>query len=106
MFRKTPLLAFEFKNGCASFQYRSKKRSVRVQPCILSRDVIAELCGDTIQWRQSNEQRREQGRRRPMVHALLGKACNLAVVDELAAPDMLLQYSLHAPRRGHDDIKA
>jgi len=35
-----------------------------------------------------------------------GKACNLAVVDELAAPDMLLQYSLHAPRRGHDDIKA
>ena len=34
-----------------------------------------------------------------------GKDCNLAVVDELAAPDMLLQYSLHAPRRGRDDIK-
>lgn len=34
-----------------------------------------------------------------------GKPCNLAIVDELAAPDMLLQYSLHAPRRGHDDIK-
>ncbi|SEO46612.1 SnoaL-like polyketide cyclase [Rhodospirillales bacterium URHD0017] len=34
-----------------------------------------------------------------------GKSCNLAVVDELAAPDMLLQYSLHAPRRGRDDIK-
>jgi predicted ester cyclase len=34
-----------------------------------------------------------------------GKECNLAVVDELAHPDMLLQYSLHAPRRGHDDIK-
>jgi predicted ester cyclase len=34
-----------------------------------------------------------------------GKTCNLGVVDELAAPDMLLQYSLHAPRRGHDDIK-
>jgi predicted ester cyclase len=28
------------------------------------------------------------------------------IVDELAAPDMLLQYSLHAPRRGHADIKA
>ena len=27
-------------------------------------------------------------------------------VDELAAPDMLLQYSLHEPRRGRDDIKA
>src|SRR5215510_12626244 len=34
-----------------------------------------------------------------------GKTCNLAVVDELAAPDMLLQYSLHAPRRGREDIK-
>ena len=35
-----------------------------------------------------------------------GKTCNLGIVDELAAPDMLLQYSLHAPRRGRDDIKA
>jgi predicted ester cyclase len=35
-----------------------------------------------------------------------GKACNLDIVDELAAPDMLLQYSLHAPRRGREDIKA
>jgi predicted ester cyclase len=35
-----------------------------------------------------------------------GKNCNLGVVDELAAPDMLLQYSLHAPRRGRADIKA
>jgi predicted ester cyclase len=34
-----------------------------------------------------------------------GKTVNLAVVDEIAAPDMLLQYSLHAPRRGRDDIK-
>ena len=25
---------------------------------------------------------------------------------ELAAPNMLLQYSLHEPRRGHADIKA
>ena len=35
-----------------------------------------------------------------------GKDVNLSVVDEIAAPDMLLQYSLHEPRRGHDDIKA
>jgi predicted ester cyclase len=35
-----------------------------------------------------------------------GKNLNLAVVDEIAAPDMLLKYSLHAPRRGHEDIKA
>jgi predicted ester cyclase len=35
-----------------------------------------------------------------------GERYNPDVVDELAAPDMLLQYSLHAPRRGRDDIKA
>src|SRR6201995_1899257 len=35
-----------------------------------------------------------------------GKTCNLDIVDELAAPDMLLRYSLHAPRRGREDIKA
>lgn len=35
-----------------------------------------------------------------------GETYNPGVVDELAAPDMLLQYSLHEPRRGHQDIKA
>jgi predicted ester cyclase len=35
-----------------------------------------------------------------------GKMYNVSIVDELAAPDMLLQYSLHEPRRGRDDIKA
>ena len=38
--------------------------------------------------------------------AFWGKTCDLTIVDDLAAPDMLLQYSLHAPRRGRDDIKA
>ena len=35
-----------------------------------------------------------------------GKTCSLDIVDELASPDMLLQYSLHEPRRGREDIKA
>src|SRR6202035_1621679 len=35
-----------------------------------------------------------------------GKTCDLSVIDEIAAPDMLLKYSLHGPRRGRDDIKA
>jgi predicted ester cyclase len=35
-----------------------------------------------------------------------GKTVDLNIVDELAAPDMLLQYSLHEPRRGRADIKA
>jgi hypothetical protein len=36
----------------------------------------------------------------------LGETCDLSIVDELAAPDMLLQYSLHEARRGREDIKA
>ena len=35
-----------------------------------------------------------------------GKRVNLGIVDEVAAPGMLLKYSLHEPRRGRDDIKA
>jgi len=35
-----------------------------------------------------------------------GKTCDLNIVDKLAAPNMLLQYSLHEPRHGHQDIKA
>ena len=35
-----------------------------------------------------------------------GSQWNPKVIDELASPDMLLQYSLHAPRRGRDDIRA
>ena len=34
-----------------------------------------------------------------------GKTCDLGIVDEIAAPDMLLRYSLHEPRRGREDIK-
>ncbi|MGO4156104.1 ester cyclase [Cupriavidus sp. YAF13] len=35
-----------------------------------------------------------------------GKNVNLAVIDEIAAPNMRLKYSLHEPRRGREDIKA
>ena len=35
-----------------------------------------------------------------------GETCDLGIVDELAAPEMLLQHSLHEPRRGREDIKA
>jgi predicted ester cyclase len=35
-----------------------------------------------------------------------GKSWDLSIVDAIAAPGMLLQYSLHESRRGHDDIKA
>ena len=29
-----------------------------------------------------------------------GQTCNLSIVDQLAAPNMLLKYSLHRPRHG------
>lgn len=35
-----------------------------------------------------------------------GDTYNPAVVDDLAAPDMVLHYSLHNPRKGREDIKA
>jgi predicted ester cyclase len=35
-----------------------------------------------------------------------GNPWNPGIIDELAAPDMLLQYSLHAPRRGRHDVRA
>jgi len=35
-----------------------------------------------------------------------GETYDPTIVDELASPDMLLHYSLHRPRRGHEDIKA
>jgi hypothetical protein len=34
-----------------------------------------------------------------------GNPWNSEIIDELAAPDMLLQYSLHAPRRGREDVR-
>ena len=34
-----------------------------------------------------------------------GNPWNPKVIDELAAPDMVLQYSLHEPRRGRDDVR-
>ncbi len=34
-----------------------------------------------------------------------GNPWNPKIVEELAAPDILLRYSLHAPRRGREDVK-
>jgi len=34
-----------------------------------------------------------------------GPEYNAAIIDEIAAPEMLLQYSLHKPRKGRADIK-
>ena len=34
-----------------------------------------------------------------------GSPWNPAIIDELAAPNILLQYSLHEPRRGRADVR-
>ena len=34
-----------------------------------------------------------------------GNPWNPEIIDELAAPDMLLQYSLHVPRRGREEMR-
>jgi predicted ester cyclase len=34
-----------------------------------------------------------------------GNPWNPQIIEELAAPDMLLRYSLHAPRRGREDVR-
>lgn len=34
-----------------------------------------------------------------------GNPWNPGVIDELAAPDIRFEYSLHAPRRGREDVK-
>ena len=34
-----------------------------------------------------------------------GNPWNPKIIDELAASDMLLQYSLHEPRRGREDVR-
>src|SRR6201746_2117627 len=35
-----------------------------------------------------------------------GKDFNPAVIDELAAPDIRFEYSMHAPCRGRDEVRA
>jgi predicted ester cyclase len=34
-----------------------------------------------------------------------GKDFNPAVIDELASPDIRFEYSMHAPRRGRDEVR-
>jgi predicted ester cyclase len=53
----------------------------------------------------SHVRRRQQGHRRPLVHGVLGSAFNPSIIDELAAPDIRFEYSLHAPLEGRDRVR-
>lgn len=37
---------------------------------------------------------------------LWGNPWNPGIIDELGAPDIVFEYSLHAPRRGREDVKS
>jgi hypothetical protein len=50
--------------------------------------------------------RGQQGHRRTLVHRVLGPQYNPDVIDELAAPDIRFEYSMHAPCRGRDQVRA
>jgi predicted ester cyclase len=91
------------------FRYRGKKRSLRRRipdyPSRRSSTAVGDFRHQTRKGiRMSKEDNKAIVGR--WFTEFWGKTCNLGVVDELAAPDMLLQYSLHEPRRGRDDIKA
>ena len=49
--------------------------------------------------------RNQQSHRGPLVDRFWGKDFDPAVVDELAAPDIRFEYSLHAPLRGRDEVR-
>jgi hypothetical protein len=92
------------------FRYGGKKRSlcraILDYPSRMSSIAIGGLATQTrkgIQMSKTEDNKAIVGR---WFTEFWGKTCNLGVVDELAAPDMLLQYSLHEPRCGRDDIKA
>ena len=59
------------------------------------------LAGRTI-----NVDRAEQGRVGRWFTEFWGPDFNPAVIDELAAPDIRFEYSLHAPCRGRDEVRA
>ena len=50
--------------------------------------------------------RGQQGRCWALVQRFWGKDFNPAVIDELAAPDIRFEYSLHAPCRGHEEVRS
>src|SRR6516164_7550653 len=82
-------------------EFDSRLRSV--SPCLDCRTVIRALPNGESRMSKEEGNKAVVGR---WFTEVWGKDVNLAVVDEIAAPNMLLKYSLHEPRRGPDDIKA
>src|SRR5215831_3190029 len=81
---------------------------VRITPKLSSRassTVVYDEHGSTETIHMSKEEDNKAVVGRWFTH-FWGKTCDLAIVDELAAPNMLLQYSLHAPWQGRNDVKA
>ncbi|MEP1097436.1 MAG: ester cyclase [Cyclobacteriaceae bacterium] len=79
----------------------------------LVRQILALLVivyvSTSLAYAQENETKNLEEKNKEIVGKWLdnfwGPKYNPAVIDELATPDMVLQYSLHKPRKGRADIK-
>ena len=66
----------------------------------------AERAVTSVHGKDDDVDRAEQGRCRRWFTEFWGADFNPAVIDELAAPDIRFEYSLHAPCRGRDEVRA
>jgi predicted ester cyclase len=66
--------------------------------------ILMVLSGYTVFGQSAQEQKNKEivGK---WLAGFWGPTYNPSVIDELASPDMILQYSLYKPRKGHADIK-
>lgn len=83
----------------------------KIKKCIYYNLVLlAIICSTTATVQaQANDQKSQTEINKRIVIKWLdnfwGAKYNPAIIDELAAPDMIFQYSLHKPRKGQADIK-
>ncbi len=83
----------------------------RNQKCIyLHLVLLASVCTlSTFAQAQENDSKSQSEINKQIVVKWLdnfwGAKYNPAIIDELAAPDVILKYSLHKPRKGQADIK-
>src|SRR5262249_50713641 len=105
---KTPILAFEPKINLGLASIPEQETEFSRPDHNLSPYASSTSVGDGQAFNGDHSMSKEEDNKavvgRWFTH-FWGKTCDLAIVDEIAAPDMLLQYSLHAPRRGREDIK-
>jgi predicted ester cyclase len=106
---KTPILALKTENQMSTAPIPEQETEFMRPVLDLSRRTSSDRAGGKTKFNGGNRMSKEEDNKAVVARwftEFWGKDVNLAVVDEIAAPDMLLNYSLHEPRRGRNDIKA